>query len=228
MKKLYDFLLPKYARLPLLLVPLMQCFVFWGVPFIQEWVGVTRYDLVDWPIAIDSKLPFIPVFMLIYVGSYLQWVGSYIYHCRESRELCYRMTTTSLIAKVIVLLFFLFFPTGDLNSTLQPEVTGSGLSEWLCNLIFSADKPISLFPSLHCLESWLCFRTSMMMAKRNGWYISGQFLFTLLVFASVVLVKQHFFVDIFGGILVGEISLFIYRKCKYTHIFEKFQRPSAH
>lgn len=227
MKKIYQFLFPKYARLPLLLVLLFNSFVFWFVPMIQEWAQVKRYDLTDWPFVIDSVLPFIPAFMLIYVLSYVQWIGSYIYHSRESRELCYRMTTSDLIAKVIVLLFFLFLPTGDLTGSLQPEVVGNGPFEWLSGLIFAADKPISLFPSIHCLESWMCFRCATMMAKRNRWYITGQFVFTLLVFASVVLVKQHFFVDILGGVIVGEIGLFVYKKWNKTHIFEKIQLPSA-
>lgn len=227
MKKLYDFLLPKYSRLPLALVLGFNSFVFWLVPTIQEWIGVTRYDLTDWPVVIDSLLPFVPAFMLIYVLSYVQWVGSYLYHSHESRELCYRMTTSDLIAKVIVLLFFLFLPTGDYSGGLQPEVVGDGPFEWLSRLIFAADKPISLFPSIHCLESWMCFRTATMMSKRHRGYCTAQLIFTLLVFASVVLVKQHFFVDIIGGILVAEIGLFIYKKWDKTHIFEKIQLPSA-
>ena len=228
MKKLYDNLLPKYSRLPLLLVLVFNCVVFWLVPYFQDLFGATRHDLTDWPFVIDSKLPFVPIFMLIYVLSYVQWVASYIYHCRESRDLCYRMTTSDLVAKLIVLLIFLVYPTGDqVGGVLQPEVTGNGIGEFLSRLIFAADKPISLFPSIHCLESWMCFRTAAMMAKRNNWYISFQFVFTLLVFASVVLVKQHFFIDIIGGIIVAEIGLFLYKKWDKTHLFEKFQLSSA-
>jgi len=227
MKRLYNFLFPKYARFPLLLVLLMNSFVFWVVPTIQDWFGVTRYDLTDWPFVIDSVLPFIPAFMLIYVLSYVQWVGSYIYHSRDSRALCYRMTNSDLIAKVIVLAVFLLLPTGDYSGGLQPEVVGNGPFEWLTRLIFAADKPISLFPSIHCLESWMCFRTATMMTKRNRWYITAQFVFTLLVFASVVLVKQHFFIDILGGIVVAEIGLFVYKTWDKTHLFEKVQLPSA-
>lgn len=219
MRKLYNFLFPKYARLPLALVLGCNCFVFWLVPLIQgDWV--TRYDLT---IGLDRAIPFVPSFIVIYILSYVQWVGSYIYHSRESRALCYRMTNSDLIAKVITLFFFILLPT----QMVRPEIVGDGVFEWITNLIYSVDKPISLFPSIHCLESWMCFRTATMMAKRNGWYIGAQFVFTLLVFASVVLVKQHFFVDILGGVAVAELGLFLYRKWDKTHIFEKFQLPSA-
>lgn len=219
MKKLYNSLFPKYARLPLVLVPLFNCFVYWLVPLIQgNWV--TRYDLT---IGIDAVIPFVPAFIVIYVLSYVQWVGSYIYHCRESRELCYRMTTSDLIAKFITLIFFIALPT----QIVRPVVEDGGFLNWLTQLIYSSDKPISLFPSIHCLESWMCFRTATMMAKPKRWYICVQFVFTLLVFASVVFVKQHYFVDILGGVAVVEIGLFVYKKWDKTHIFEKLPFFSA-
>ena len=218
MKKLYDRFLPKYSRLPLLTVLLFNCFTFWVVPIFQgDWV--TRYDL---SISIDYNTPFVPAFIVVYVLAFVQWAGSYIYHCGESRELCYRMTTSDLIAKVITMLIFIILPT----QLVRPDIVGNGPFEWLTSLIYAADKPISLFPSVHCLESWMCFRTATMLAKKNKAYITIQFIFTLLVFASVVFVKQHFFVDIIGGVVVAELGLLLYR-VKKTHIFEKVQLPSA-
>ncbi len=216
MRKLYDSLLPKHTRLPLLLVVVINCTVFSLIPIIQEWIGIQRYDL---SLPIDAALPFVPAFITIYVLSYFQWVGSYIYHCQESRQLCYRMTTVDIMAKLMTLVFFLVLPT----QMVRPEVTGNGIFESMTGFLYSIDKPISLFPSIHCLESWLCFRTATMMANRNRWYCTAQFVFTLLVFASVVLVKQHFFVDIFGGVAVVEIGLFLYKKWDKTHVFEKKQ-----
>ena len=219
MRKLYDFLFPKYARLPLLLVLAFNCSVYWLAPLIQG-DGVTRYDLT---IGLDTIIPFVPAFIVVYVLSYVQWAASYIYHSHESRELCYRMTTSDLIAKLITLVFFIVLPT----QIVRPDVAEGGLFNWLTQLIYSMDKPISLFPSIHCLESWMCFRTATMMAKPKRWYVATQFIFAMLVLASVVFVKQHFFVDIIGGIAVAEIGLFVYKKWDKTHIFEKIQLPSA-
>lgn len=222
MKKLYEFLFPKYARLPLLLVLLMNCFVFWVIPPIQDLLGAQRHDMT---LGIDRALPLVPAFIVVYILSYVQWVGTYIYHSHESRELCYRMTNSDLIAKLIVMGIFIIYPT----IMTRPEITelGDGPFAWLTGLIYTMDKPISLFPSIHCLESWMCFRTALMMKKKHRGYISAQLIFTLLVFASVVLVKQHFFVDIPAAILVAEIGLFAYKKWDKTHIFEKIQLPSA-
>ena len=48
---------------------------------------------------------------------------------------------------------------------------------------------------------------------------------SLLVFASTVLVKQHFFVDIFAGIAVVEIAWFLSRRLRLWRVFEKIELP---
>jgi hypothetical protein len=43
--------------------------------------------------------------------------------------------------------------------------------------------------------------------KERKWISWLQLLMTLAVFASTVLVKQHYFVDILGGIVFAEVAL---------------------
>lgn len=212
-------LLPKFVRLPLLLMLLFN-FGVYILPSRLFVRNVARYDLT---LALDILLPCLPIFALIYVLAYLQWVGSYVLHCRESVQLCYRIAAANIIAKLLCLLCFIFLPT----RMVRPEVTGTGLFAWGTRLIHTIDDPVNLFPSIHCLESWMCFRSAMMLKKKNGWYIAGQGVFTLLVFASTVLIKQHFVIDIPAGILVCEIGLFLSRRCGLWRIFNKIQTPSA-
>ena len=70
---------------------------------------------------------------------------------------------------------------------------------------------MTLFPSIHCLDSWLCWRFLVKIEWIPKWYKWINFLFTLLVCASTVLVKQHLLVDIFAGIAVAEIGLLLSR-----------------
>ena len=51
----------------------------------------------------------------------------------------------------------------------------------------------------------------MLSEKLPRWFTWAMGIFTLLVFASTVLVKQHFVVDIIAGVAVGEIGLQIAR-----------------
>ena len=56
-----------------------------------------------------------------------------------------------------------------------------------------------------------CFRCSVRLKKMPKWYGFLMLFITLNVFASVMFVKQHFFVDIVAGVAVAELALLISR-----------------
>lgn len=219
MQKKLEWLLPKYVRLPLLLVVLFNMFVYYAPTRLL----VTDAPRLDLSTALDDSLPCVPFFLLFYVLAYVQWIGSYLFHCRDSVQFCYRLAMADIIAKIICLLCFLLVPT----QITRPEIVGDGFFQWGTRFIYSIDTPVNLFPSIHCLESWLCFRGAMMLQKKNVWYITAQGVLAVLVFASTVLIKQHFVIDIPAGILVCEIGLFLSGRCKLWRVFETVQTPSA-
>ena len=128
-----------------------------------------------------------------------------------------------LIMKFISMMFFIFLPT----EIVRPPITGAGLFDLGTQFIYLIDDPVNLFPSLHCAMSWLCFRGAMMMERKNYYYIVGNGVLTILVFASIVFIKQHFFIDIFAGVLVAEIGLFLSCRCKLYRFIAFIQTPSA-
>ncbi|CCY70604.1 uncharacterized protein BN508_01112 [Eubacterium sp. CAG:161] len=91
----------------------------------------------------------------------------------------------------------------------------------MTNLIYTLDSPDNLFPSIHCLESWVCFRGAMRCKKVGKVYKVIMLILALLVFASTVMVKQHVFVDIIGAILVVEIGLAL---AKRLNIYKKLDK----
>ena len=61
-------------------------------------------------------------------------------------------------------------------------------------------------------------------SKRYKWIV---IFYTFLgIFASTVLVKQHVFIDILGGVAVAEAGLFLGRKLRAGRLFEKME-PKA-
>ncbi len=219
MKSFLNTLLPKFLRLPLLLVVVINMAVY----FIPSRLLVTDVDRFDLSLALDYALPLVPFFVVFYVLAYVQWVGSYLYHCRESVQLCYRIVVADIIAKLICLVFFLFLPT----RIARPEIVGGGAFEWATGFMYSIDEPVNLFPSIHCLESWMCFRGAMMLQKKNKAYITVQGVLAVLVCLSTVFIKQHFIVDIPAGILACEIGLFLSCRCGAWRLGGKLQTPSA-
>lgn len=197
-KERLERLIPRYALLPLIITPLLNCAVYFGSKLLPR-RGEALLLALPW----DERIPFLPAAISVYVLSYLFWAVSYLLIARESRRQCLRVLTGDWVAKLICLPFFLLLPT-----TIQrPDAAGSGLWLWLTRLIYAADSPNNLFPSIHCLESWICWRGLMGCKKVPAWYRGFSLIFALMVCASTVLVKQHVLVDIPAGILLGELGL---------------------
>ena len=156
---------------------------------------------------------------MIYILAYLQWAVGFIVISRESREHCYRVFMGELIAKFICGLFFIALPT----RIARPQLEGGGFIAWLMRLVYAGDLPGNLFPSIHCLESWLCFRGAIGMKRAPRWYAPAMLALTLMVFASTLLVKQHMLVDIPAGVLVAEVGLLLSDKLRAGRLLDRLE-----
>ena len=216
-RTLFDRIIPAYARRPLLTV-LVCNFICYYVPKALE--GHRTLHLLS--TAFDDALPRVPAFIFIYVLAYVQWVVGYIIIARDSKERCCRFLSGELLAKALVMAILLIYPT----TLVRPAVEIQDFTTWTLDFIYRADTPTNLFPSLHCLASWLCFRGSLGLRRMPKWYAWLQGLFSLLVFASVLLVKQHVWPDILGGIAVAELGQLLSRLTRADRLLEKLD-PSA-
>lgn len=212
MKEKSKKIIPKYAYIPLLTMLIMNILVYNGSKIFTN--SLYHYNASTF---IDAYIPFLPIFISIYILAYVQWIVGYIVIAREDRNTCYHFCMAEIIAKLLCLFFFFVFPT----TMVRPEVVGNGLWEVLTRFIYSVDAPVNLFPSIHCLESWLCFRGALHLKKVSKKYKIIMFVFTILVCLSTVFVHQHVFIDIIGGILVVEIGILITKKFNLGNIFEK-------
>ena len=207
--KIYK-ILPGYAFIPIASRVVLNVIVYFGSRIITS--GMYHHDF---SIFIDKRLPFVAPMMIIYVLAYVHWIVGFGVIGRESREICYEFMSAEQIAKLMCLLCFIAIPT----TMMRPEITGNGFSDWLSKLIYMADNPDNLFPSIHCLESWIVCRGAMKCKKMGNTYKIIMFVGAVLVFASTLLVKQHVFVDIIGGIGVVEIGLLLSKKLNVSRIY---------
>lgn len=205
----------KYCFIPILVMIVINALTYSGTKFITD--SGNHYDI---SLPIDASLPFIPAFIVIYVLSYIQWVVGFGLVARESAEVCYRVISSEIIAKIICFILFIAVPT----TLLRPIITDNGIFNSLTKIIYFLDTPTNLFPSVHCLESWILFRTAHEITRHKKWLIPVWLVFVLLVFASVLFVKQHLVLDIPAAIIVAEIALFLGKKFKTGRIFEKINK----
>ena len=217
---LYDRLIPRYARKPLVLVILFNFLCY----YIPKALESHRSDLHMISTRLDDALPRIPAFILIYVLAYVQWVVAYIVITRDSREHCCRFVSGELSSKIIAMIILLAYPT----TFVRPPVEVANFTTWVMSLIYKSDTPTNLFPSMHCVASWFCFRGSLGLKKMPKWYAWAQGFFSLLVFASVLLVKQHVWPDILGGIAVAEAGILVARLFHGERLIEKLSSARSH
>lgn len=208
--------LPAYAFIPAILA--VSCnFIAYYIPKVIL-ADAAHHDL---SIFIDEWIPFWPWFISFYILAYAQWASNYIFHAHIGREQFYHMATSVIIAKMLSMILFLAIPT----EIVRPEITGDGIWNFLTGMIYSADTPRNLFPSLHCVESWTVYRMARLMKKAPRWYAPLQLFITVMVFASTVFVKQHFFIDIIAGILAVELGWFLSRRFRLWRVFERIELP---
>lgn len=222
MKEKLNHVLPWYGILPILCCLIFNVIVYNGNRLLTA-------DRVHYDFAIpfiDDRIPFWRWMIVFYVLSYAFWALGFIVIAREDRETCYELFSGELIGKFLCLVFYLAFPTVMVDWPSGTFEIENGF-DWLTQFIYNMDEPNNLFPSIHCSESWFCFRGAMRCKKVGNGYRVFCLLMALAIFASTVMVKQHVFIDILGGVAVAEIGIFWARKLRAGRIFTVLERKKG-
>lgn len=213
MKKFLKFI-PLYCIVPALITFILYRLSYTGPLHVAAYTNGTKYTL---GIGLDKIIPFLPEWVVLYVASYLFWVLVALIIANLGKKYFYRYLSSATVVFILSAIIFLAFPT-----TIQtPEIAGNGFFEKIVKMIYSTDKPYNLFPSFHCVMSYLPFCVVREKKDWSWWYKGSILLTSILVFCSTVLIKQHFFVDILGGIAICEIVWWATRYTKLADWFEK-------
>ena len=199
-------ILPRWALMPLaaVLIVNMAVYTLTGVLVSDE----TRHAI---HMAVDDAIPFVPAFTVFYILAFIHWAASWLLIGRESRELCWRLAKADILAKLICLVCFLVYPT----TFERPSMGVHDAFPWLLRVVWFFDKPVNCLPSIHALASWLALRASFMLAKPPKVWRVVSLILCAGCFASVVLIKQHYLIDVPAGILAAEIGLFLSKKMNH-------------
>lgn len=198
-------IVPLYGWLCAILLIAVNLLAFEGTRLINT--GWKHYDL---SLPIDQHFHLIKGFIIVYIPiAYSQWIYGFFLAAREKRTVCYKIYVGEMIAKLLCLICFLVIPT----TMVRNDLTDTGfLSRWIQS-VYDIDPADNLFPSIHCLESYVITRAGFSrkigMEKCPSWFKWLNIPITLLVFASTLLLRQHVFVDVIAAIIVAEIGLFI-------------------
>ena len=190
------------SRLPLDgLIPLLSCFlindfVYFILRMFLE--GAHHYDLTT---PLDRMIPFRPAWVSIYFICYLFWVVNYLLIAGLGKEHLYRFVTADILSRLVCGIFFVLLPT----TNVRPEVVGDGIWEEIMRWLYAIDAPTNLFPSIHCLTSWFCYVGIRGQSRIPKWYQVFSLIFTVLICLSTQFTKQHYRVDVAGGIGLAQL-----------------------
>lgn len=196
--------IPSYTRLPLVLVVVINFSVYWGSRLLAA--GKPHLNMET---ELDQLIPLVPWTVLIYFGCYIFWIANYILAGHTQKEQALRFYAADILAKLVCLFFYVVFPT----TMPRPEITGNGISEQLMLWLYRADASDNLFPSIHCLVSWLCYIGVRKQAHIPKSYRALSCFFAILVFISTVTTRQHVIADVLAGIVLAEASYGITGMC---------------
>ena len=186
------------TRWRLLLPPaalLWNQLVYWGGAALAE----TRHHY-QFSTALDRAIPLIPWTVCIYFGCYAFWALHYCL-CAAVPTRARRFFTADFIAKGVCFVFFVGLPT----TMVRPAVQGLNVWESLVRALYILDAPVNLFPSIHCLNSWLCWASARDIPAFSRGYKAFALCAAVAVCISTLTLRQHVLLDVAGGILLAEV-----------------------
>jgi membrane-associated phospholipid phosphatase len=159
---------------------------------------------------IDDLIPIIPVFAVFYLFSYVFWICGPIAASLTKKRNFINYIVGLSAAYVMGFLFFVFAPTymDRASEGLMEQAMKPGFFNGLLATIYAADGSnlaFNLFPSYHCLISLYCYLGVRKQPEISRGFRAYSLIMTILICLSTVFTKQHYFIDIVGGLVISII-----------------------
>ncbi len=145
--------------------------------------------------AFENQIPLLPWTFVIYVSDLP--FGLFVVSQLSTSRAFHTLLRRALAALVISSVIFWIYPTGYIREDFVPS--GFALVDWVHQAIYFLDAPTNCFPSLHISFTALAL-ISLGTERPLPLLVAG--FWAGLIFLSVLTTKQHYFVDILGGVAV--------------------------
>lgn len=150
----------------------------------------------------DRLAPLTPAWVFVYGSFYLFLIILPVLAVREAEHL--RRTVYAYLAVwITAYVCFVAYPT----VLPRPEVLGDGFAVWVLRFLYSADPPYNCLPSLHVAHSFVSALAVYRVHRGVG---IAAVLCACLVGVSTVFCKQHYVLDVVGGVLLASIAYAIF------------------
>ena len=153
---------------------------------------------------LDDMIPFREEFVIFYVYWYFLVFGTLLYFILYNVESYSRVSIYIIVTQVVATIVYIVYPNvQDLRPAVFPR---ENVFTWMMGIIYSADTPSGVCPSLHAaysfgiLSAWLKEKEATPLFKG---FIAVS---VILICLSILFVKQHSAVDIAAAVPVGILA----------------------
>ena len=148
---------------------------------------------------LDQALPVVPIFAIPYV-SLIPYIGVSLLAFLFVRARVYRSAAITMIIVWFVSYAFYFVLQSYID---RPHITGTDPFSAMIRNVYASDQPYNDFPSLHTSLSTIIAIHWWRLDRRAGIPAA---IWTALIVASTVLVKQHYLADVAGGLVLASCT----------------------
>jgi membrane-associated phospholipid phosphatase len=145
---------------------------------------------------LDDAIPVVPAFVIPYVS-----LNPYVYVTLAAllllRTRIFQSAGLAMLGTWLVSYLFYFFLQSEM---IRPVLAGTDVFTRMINAVYAGDNPYNCFPSLHTSMSTLMAVHWLRVDRRIGIAAS---VWTALIVASTVFIKQHYVADVAGGLVLG-------------------------
>lgn len=159
-------------------------------------------------IALDDLIPLFSPSIIIYFLAYVQWFFAICVLLKQETILGYRISTAIIIGSLIGFAAFVIYPT----AIIRPTIKVNNIFDQILSTTYLVDSVVNACPSFHCFCSTITIHILYRSKDINKKISILNFIFSVLVYASTLLTKQHYIIDIPFGILLADISVLISSK----------------
>jgi len=183
-------------------------FYFCSYFLIQSAITSSNHDFLT---AVDQLIPFVPEFIWIYHTMVPVFLITTILLIKR-KDVFYTAFLSILLATVVMNLFYVYLPVSYPREIWQP--TDMSASSVFVELTRQIDGSNNAFPSGHVTLSWLLTLLVGLtsFAKKHKWTQYIYVLWASLISVSTLVLKQHFMVDVFSGVILATLCYFLVKR----------------
>ncbi len=176
----------------------LQSGSYWLAQFIIRAFELELHSPAIW---LDGHIPFVPAFLIPYIGCFIHWLATFYIIYRDEDGFA-RLFTAAVMGYAAGFIVFICWPT-----TMQrPVIEAEGVWRFIYTIICTLDEPLNLLPSIHCFVSFLCCVSTIKSSSVPRWYAAFSTVMLMLVCLSTLFVKQHCVLDVFAGVALGSMA----------------------